>query len=94
MERHVIKINAKGCARVLNGMVGMTFIVDKFTAGRAGFGMVAHVRDYRYPGNRRLFQIWSINSYGYDIVVDDQGEPVCPISGLPERIFSGPTEGK
>jgi hypothetical protein len=52
----------RGVDRVLDGALGMTFVVDRFTDGQAG--KVAHVRDYRH----RPFQIWSIPADGYEIV--------------------------
>lgn len=61
----VVKIvGQEGLARVLSGMVGMTFVVDKFTDGARG--RVAHVRDYRYPNRPGGFQIWSIGAEGYE----------------------------
>lgn len=65
----IIKINKEGCNRVLNGQIGMTFPVDKFTVGV--LGPVAHVRDYRFgPTELRAvnYQIWSIGADGYEIV--------------------------
>jgi len=55
-----------GELRVLNGKIGMVFPVDKFTNGVAG--PVAHVRDYRYPGDHRDYQIWSIAADSYELI--------------------------
>jgi hypothetical protein len=65
----VIKLNAKGVARVLDGKVGMTFIVDSLTTCIHA-GPVAHVRDYRYQHASlgRDFQIWSIPREGYEVI--------------------------
>lgn len=63
----VIKLTEKGLHRVLNGEVGMTFIVDCFTEALSEKGQVAHVRDYRDPENRE-YVIWSIGPDGYEIV--------------------------
>lgn len=63
----VIRINEKGVARVLNGQVGMTFIVDSWT-NFSGY-KVAHVRDYRYKDNNGDYQIWSIASHGFEEVM-------------------------
>lgn len=59
-----VRLTERGLSRVLNGVVGMEFEVDKFTDtgdGKVKDG-VAHVRDYRYPqsdgGNP--WQIWSL----------------------------------
>jgi hypothetical protein len=61
-----IKLTEKGLERVLNGSVGMTFVVDSFTDGVKG--KVAHVRDYRIPQNGKAFQIWSISADGYELI--------------------------
>lgn len=67
-ERHVVaRLTRDGLGRVLNGKIGMTFIVDKFTDTTGG-KKVAHVRDYRYPGDHYPFQIWSIGPEGYEIL--------------------------
>lgn len=65
----VVRLNQRGVNRVLNGSQGMTFIVDNFTPGLQG--EVAHVRDYRYPGDHRPFQIWSLAAPDYDIILAD-----------------------
>lgn len=63
----VVKIKGpEGIARVLSSEPGMTFLVDKFTNGVRG--MVAHVRDYRFPSPTQAYQIWSIPAEGYEIV--------------------------
>lgn len=63
----VVKINVKGCADVLDGTPGMTFIVERFTSGAAG--KVAHVRDYRYRDlDNYPYQIWCIGGDGYEVV--------------------------
>lgn len=62
----VVKLKRPGVERVLNGQMGMTFIVDEFTDSVGG-GRVAHVRDYRFlPDNQ--FQVWSIPEYGYEVL--------------------------
>lgn len=66
----VARLTEDGVHRVLNGVTGMTFIVDKFTPG-GSLGQVAHVRDYRYPGDHRPFQIWSIAAPGYELLPAD-----------------------
>jgi hypothetical protein len=62
MTKMIKLTSARGVARVGEGALGMTFVVDGFTDGQAG--KVAHVRDYR----RRPFQIWSIPADSYEIV--------------------------
>lgn len=64
-EHIVVKINAAGLPRVVDSVVGMTFIVDSFSDTVDDRGKVAHVRDYRcgYP-----YQIWSIGPEGYEVV--------------------------
>jgi hypothetical protein len=57
--------------RVLNGEVGMTFIVDHFTRGIRG--PIAHLRDYRYPNKWCPFRIWSVPVDCYQVV----NEPVA-----------------
>lgn len=62
----IVKINKQGISRVLNGEVGMTFIVDKFGGVS---GKTAHVRDYRFDNtnhNGKDYQIWSIGYEGYE----------------------------
>ncbi|MER9652499.1 hypothetical protein NKJ26_03140 [Mesorhizobium sp. M0152] len=66
----VVKLNASGLHRVLDGKIGMTFIVDAFTESLSG-GNIAHVRDYRYPQEGRPWQIWNIGPEGYDILTPD-----------------------
>jgi hypothetical protein len=58
-----------GVARVLGGELGMTFVIDNVTPGRAG--PVAHVRDYRNARQRRPFQIWSLPADGYHVLLAD-----------------------
>lgn len=68
---HIAKLKQEGLARVLDGRVGMTFIVDKFTDGVAG--KVAHVRDYRWPPETNMgrpFVIWSIAADGYELITE------------------------
>jgi hypothetical protein len=66
----MIKLTSdRGVERVLDGALGMTFVVDHFTEGQSG--NVAHVRDYRHIGMHSLtpsFQMWSIPADGYEIV--------------------------
>lgn len=65
----VVKINEYALSRVLDGQIGMTFIVDKFTYRIDNRGQVAHVRDYRYPSKLKGdYQIWSIGPEGYTII--------------------------
>ncbi len=59
-----------GAARVLNGKIGQTFVVDKFTERFKTNELIAAVRDYRYPGTHREFQIWSIAPGDYEIIGD------------------------
>lgn len=66
----VVRLNQKGLRRVRNAAVGLTFIVDNFTPDQFG-GRVAHIRDYRYPGDHFPWQIWSIPADGYDIILPD-----------------------
>jgi hypothetical protein len=56
--------------RVLGGTVGMTFIVDKFSD--SPHGPVAHVRDYRYHGGHRPFQVWSVPADDYEVINPEQ----------------------
>jgi len=60
-------INKKGIHRVLNGEIGMTFVIDDFTPDR-DYHSIAHVRDYRYSCLQREFQIWTIPYDGYELV--------------------------
>ena len=65
----VIRINEKALSRVMNGQIGMTFIVDEFTDTIDDRGKIAHVRDYRYFNTfGRLYQIWSIDPEGYEVI--------------------------
>ena len=71
MTQMIARLTKDGTARVLNGEVGMTFIVDEITTN--GLRRIAHVRDYRYPrvvnGERHAdYQIWSIGPEGYQLV--------------------------
>lgn len=61
----IVRINERGVARVLNGEVGMHFIVDHYT-DRVSGGKVAHVRDYRFTKKHEGFQVWSIGDDGYE----------------------------
>jgi hypothetical protein len=63
-------VGREGLSRVLEGTVGMTFVVDHFTDTVDNRGQIAHVRDYRYSGGPldRPFQIWSIGPEGYERV--------------------------
>jgi hypothetical protein len=67
----IVKLTERGLSRVLNGQVGMTFLVDSMTPGVAG--VVLHVRDYRYPrdDNGKPYQTWSITADDYEIINDD-----------------------
>ena len=70
MNIYLVKLNMEGTSRVLNGEVGMTFIVDQFTvsAGRPG-EYVAHVQDHRYPvGPSGRPQIWSLCPGQYELL--------------------------
>lgn len=69
----VVKLRASGIRRVLESKEGMTFPLDYFTES-AGGGNVAHVRDYRYPGNRVSYQIWSLAPEDYDILKSEGPE--------------------
>lgn len=64
----IARLTKDGLDRVLNGVEGMTFIVDEITSynGRR----TAHVRDYRFKNEilGREFQIWSIGPEGYQLV--------------------------
>lgn len=64
----VIRLLSKGLDRVMDGQIGMTFIVDSFTDKVDNSGQVAHVRDYRYGRTIRDYQIWSIGPEGYKII--------------------------
>lgn len=66
----VIKLLEKGLPRVLDGEVGMTFVVEATTKRIAGDGIVAHVRDYRYHNGQNDYQIWSIGPEGYEVVIE------------------------
>lgn len=57
-----------GLSRVLDGRIGMTFVVDKFTDTIDNRGRMAHVRDYRYPTQGNGFQIWSLGPEDYDLL--------------------------
>lgn len=63
----VVRLKKEGLDRVLNGTVGMTFIVDRFTDTVDDRGWMAHVRDYRYGrGTDSPYQVWSIGPDGYE----------------------------
>lgn len=62
----VVVLKKEGLARVLNGKEGMTFVVNRFTVGLRG--PVAHVRDYRYPGDHFPWQVWSLGADEYEVV--------------------------
>lgn len=64
----IVKINKKALDRVMDGIVGMTFIVDKFTDTINNRRQIAHVRDYRYNNNGCDYQIWSIGPDSYEII--------------------------
>ncbi len=64
----IVRINAIGVLRVLDGEVGMHFIVDHYTQRVDGGDKVAQVRDYRFADNYRGFQLWSIGTAGYEVV--------------------------
>lgn len=70
----VVRLKEKGLDRVLNGTVGMTFIVDKFTDTVDDRGQMAHVRDYRFRREHwqtsKMYQIWSIGPEGYEEVME------------------------
>ncbi len=63
----VIRLLPEGLPRVLNGQVGMTFIVNEFTEG--AYGPVAHVRDYRFVSDASKFQVWSLAGDQYEVVL-------------------------
>lgn len=66
----VIKLLKAGLPRVLNGEIGITFIVDQLS-GTVGYN-VAHIRDYRYSNERKKnYSIWSIPADGYEFVNKD-----------------------
>lgn len=69
MATQIAILNKAGLRRVLNGQIGMTFVVDSFTTSISG--QVAHVRDYRYNGAHYEYQIWSIASDGYHLLTLD-----------------------
>lgn len=63
----IVRLTKDGLDRVLNGVVGMTFIVDSFTDTVDNRGQMAHVRDYRFGfGKYNAYQIWSIGPEGYE----------------------------
>lgn len=62
----IVKLKQEGLARVLDGIIGMTFIVDRFIDTVDNRGKVAHVRDYRYAGDYNIYSIWSIGPEGYE----------------------------
>lgn len=66
----VVKITAEGAfRRVLNGVEGMTFVVDKYTRTGDGKGWVAHVKDYRYLKDKQ-YAIWSLGPDDYVQLLD------------------------
>lgn len=67
----IVKLLSAGVPRVLDGIPGMTFMVDEFTPGAEG--PVAHVRDYRFDKSPGGFQIWSIGAKGYQQIFDNRG---------------------
>lgn len=67
MTQMIARLTPAGVERVLDGAAGMTFIVDAITDGHGG-RRIAYVRDYRFKGDYREFQIWSIGPEGYQLV--------------------------
>ncbi len=87
----IARLNERGLNRVLNGRVGMTFIIDGFTSGVAGD--VAHVRDYRFFGVLgRDYQIWSIPADGYEIISTEtaKAETLAKIKKLRNQVNDCP----
>lgn len=76
VEPRVVRLTKSGVARVLNGHEGMTFIVNRYTGGDGQvhptsgrrLQRVAHVRDYRYPGDHFPWQIWSLGEEDYEVI--------------------------
>jgi hypothetical protein len=87
----VVKLTEAGRARVLDGVAGMTFIVDSFTHGQRG--PVAHVRDYRYPGDHYPYQIWSIGVIGYEIIAGRTLWAYPPADTDPQPAKGAPEHG-
>lgn len=52
--------------RVLDGKAGMIFEVDATSFGLSG--LVVHVRDPRYAGPDRPYQIWSLGASDYELL--------------------------
>jgi hypothetical protein len=74
----VARLTEKGLARVLEGKVGMTFIVDRF----GGVGdKVAMLRDYRYPGDHFPYQIWAVGEGGYEIMSEEPEKEIGSMIG-------------
>lgn len=78
--RTLVVVKLLNPERVLDGKVGQTFIVDKFTPSSQpskNTRGVAHVRDYRrgdlFGGIRRPYQIWSLGPNDYEIVFEKGG---------------------
>lgn len=65
----VVTLKQGGLSRVLDGRVGMTFVVDRFTDTVDHRGQMAHVRDYRYPGTYFPWQVWSLGPGDYEEVL-------------------------
>lgn len=71
-ELKVVKLTSRGEARVLDGKVGMTFIVDSWTQ-RVNTStpdmVIYHVRDYRYASSMRgPWCIWTLSPGDYELV--------------------------
>lgn len=58
-------LKESGVQRVLDGKIGMTFIIESFS----GFeNRCANVKDYRYPNDVKPYQIWTLPDGGYRLV--------------------------
>lgn len=64
----IVRLRLSGLCRVLDGRVGMTFVVAHLTPSASVGQYVAHVRDYRYDSPHGV--IWSLAPYEYDIITE------------------------
>jgi hypothetical protein len=70
IDQEVVVLTDAGARhRVLSGAKGMTFIVDRRTRDASNNLTVAHVRDYRYPGDSRPYQIWTLSKQDYEVIL-------------------------
>jgi hypothetical protein len=81
----IVRLTKEGVQRVLDGAAGMVFQVDIFTkVEEAQNGekvtdgqLMAHVKDYRFPGDHYPYQIWSLGERDYEMLVEPRKGSGC-----------------